>query len=300
MNKLRTGFIVILLSISCQTHSYEACHVDVDGNGQLDALTDGLIIIRFLFGISGPALTSNALGAGATRNAEQIAALLVEDDCKRMLDVDANTTQDTLNDGLLLVRDLFGLTDAALIQNAVAANATRRNADSIKSFLAFYKNPREVCVSPDALLPGERVEEWTSVQNQIVFQTAFLGLEDAFSDTEQNLILDEFIRVFGGSQEARETMLDYVSKGRQLEIVPRTGSWVSEQPYIDSNQININLSDVKRSYLSLNGNVIQLSLGSILYHEFLHVYDRAMGNAVPKREEISITKIVHSIDTLLL
>ena len=37
------------------------------GNGQSDALTDGLIILRYLFGIRGAALISNVLGTGATR-----------------------------------------------------------------------------------------------------------------------------------------------------------------------------------------------------------------------------------------
>ena len=40
--------------------------LDADGDGRYDALTDGLIIIRYLFGITGPSLTSGVLGAGAT------------------------------------------------------------------------------------------------------------------------------------------------------------------------------------------------------------------------------------------
>ena len=41
--------------------------MDVDGNGSSDALTDGLLIIRYLFGIRGSALISGAIGPGATR-----------------------------------------------------------------------------------------------------------------------------------------------------------------------------------------------------------------------------------------
>ena len=43
------------------------CSLDVDGNGSKDALTDGLIIIRALFGLTGTAVTSGAVGSGATR-----------------------------------------------------------------------------------------------------------------------------------------------------------------------------------------------------------------------------------------
>jgi hypothetical protein len=41
--------------------------LDVDGNGLTDALTDELLIIRYLFGFSGTALTGGAVGDGYTR-----------------------------------------------------------------------------------------------------------------------------------------------------------------------------------------------------------------------------------------
>lgn len=45
---------------------------DVDGNGQVDALTDGLILIRYMFGLRAPALSAGAMGTGATRTAAEI------------------------------------------------------------------------------------------------------------------------------------------------------------------------------------------------------------------------------------
>ncbi len=41
------------------------CTLDVDGNGAQDALTDGLLIIRALFGLTGTAVTSGAIGSGS-------------------------------------------------------------------------------------------------------------------------------------------------------------------------------------------------------------------------------------------
>ena len=41
--------------------------LDVDGNGQPDALTDGIMIQRYMSGTRGDALTANAIGSGATR-----------------------------------------------------------------------------------------------------------------------------------------------------------------------------------------------------------------------------------------
>ena len=43
------------------------CPLDVDGNGKIDALTDGLMFLRAMFGLTGDAITNNAIGAGATR-----------------------------------------------------------------------------------------------------------------------------------------------------------------------------------------------------------------------------------------
>ena len=51
--------------------------LDVDGDGRIDALTDGVAIIRYLFGLRGDALVHGVVGAGATRTtAVQIEAYL--------------------------------------------------------------------------------------------------------------------------------------------------------------------------------------------------------------------------------
>lgn len=42
--------------------------LDVDGNGQADALTDGLLILRYLAGFRGEALIANCVGANARRS----------------------------------------------------------------------------------------------------------------------------------------------------------------------------------------------------------------------------------------
>jgi len=55
----------------------EAFSLDVDGNGVCDAMTDGLLIMRYLMGARGDTLIEGAIGAGATRTtAEEIEAYL--------------------------------------------------------------------------------------------------------------------------------------------------------------------------------------------------------------------------------
>jgi hypothetical protein len=41
--------------------------LDVDGNGQADPLTDGLLLLRFLFGFRGSALTIGTVAADCVR-----------------------------------------------------------------------------------------------------------------------------------------------------------------------------------------------------------------------------------------
>lgn len=40
--------------------------LDVDNNGTVDALTDGMLILRYMLGLRGPALIGGAIGAGAS------------------------------------------------------------------------------------------------------------------------------------------------------------------------------------------------------------------------------------------
>ena len=43
------------------------CTLDLDGNGTINATTDGLMLARALLGLTGPAVTGNALGTAPTR-----------------------------------------------------------------------------------------------------------------------------------------------------------------------------------------------------------------------------------------
>ena len=53
--------------------------LDIDGDGESKALTDGLLLIRYLFGFSGDSLISGAIGSGATRDtAEEVEAYIAE------------------------------------------------------------------------------------------------------------------------------------------------------------------------------------------------------------------------------
>jgi len=53
--------------------------LDVDNDGETTALTDGLLVIRYLFGFSGDSLTASAISSDANRDsAEEIEMYLLQ------------------------------------------------------------------------------------------------------------------------------------------------------------------------------------------------------------------------------
>lgn len=111
--------------------------LNVDGSilaPKYDALTDGLLVIRYLFGLTGPQLAAGILGATATRT-EPAGIVDYLASIRDTLDVDDDGTPDALTDGLMILRFLFGLRGDALIDGAVAPDAARKFAPEIEAYL---------------------------------------------------------------------------------------------------------------------------------------------------------------------
>ena len=111
--------------------------LDVDASitaTKYDTLTDGLLVIRYLFGITGPALTNNALGLTATRT-DPAAIKAYLDGIRPSLDVDGSGSAAALTDGLLIIRYLFGMRGAPLISGAVDPLGTRQTAADIEAYI---------------------------------------------------------------------------------------------------------------------------------------------------------------------
>jgi hypothetical protein len=108
--------------------------LDVDADGVTAALTDGLLVLRAFFGLTGGALTSNAVGAGCMRCtpaaiSDHIATL------DRLLDVDDTDSLAALADGLMILRYLFGLTGAGITNAAVGGGCGRCDAAAVEPYL---------------------------------------------------------------------------------------------------------------------------------------------------------------------
>jgi len=108
------------------------CLLDIDGDGILDAATDGVLIARAMAGFSGSALVAGALGANAT-------VTLPEQLLRRVnieaLDADGNGDVSVLNDGLIVMRALSGLNGTAVVHAAVGPSALRTSWTQVRDYL---------------------------------------------------------------------------------------------------------------------------------------------------------------------
>jgi hypothetical protein len=108
--------------------------LDIDGNEKYDALTDGLLLLRGMFGLDGSALVTGTIASDATYtesvDIESRIATLGD-----LADIDGNGEIDALTDGLLTLRYLFGLQGDTLINGVVAEDATRTTAEEIEAHL---------------------------------------------------------------------------------------------------------------------------------------------------------------------
>ena len=109
--------------------------LDVDGNGRYDALTDGLLMLRYMFGLDGETLILGTVASDATLTTPAEIEAQIELTYP-LLDVDGNSIVDPLTDGLLIVRYLFELRGDTLILGVVASDATRVTAEEIEAHLA--------------------------------------------------------------------------------------------------------------------------------------------------------------------
>jgi hypothetical protein len=108
--------------------------LDLDGNGTLGPLTDGLLFLRHLFGFSGATLTNGATGAGCTRcDGAAIASYVAGQGLT--LDIDDDLALQPLTDGLLVLRYLFGFSGTPLTTGATSSGCNRCDAGTVVPYL---------------------------------------------------------------------------------------------------------------------------------------------------------------------
>ena len=109
-------------------------NIDKSTDMAYDPLTDGLLILRHMFGMRGEALIDGALADTALRN-DPVAIATLLDNMSAALDIDDNGAVTAQTDGMLVLRYMFGLRGAALVNGAVAADARAATPATVEARL---------------------------------------------------------------------------------------------------------------------------------------------------------------------
>ena len=120
------GFVWVLLAQVSWSED-AAFSFDIDSDGEAGALTDGVLLLRHLFGFSGDSLTEGVIAT----NADRSSAIEIEtylSDYSHKIDIDGDGSKGALTDGLLLLRYLFGFRGDTLVNGAVGEGAARTSA----------------------------------------------------------------------------------------------------------------------------------------------------------------------------
>ena len=114
-------------SVSIADTSINPFNLDIDGDGKITALGDGLMVIRKLFGaaFAGDALTNKAMSPSSTRTTAEIHEFIQQGMITGLLDVDKDGKTTALGDGLMVIRHLFGAAFAneALTNKAISPSS---------------------------------------------------------------------------------------------------------------------------------------------------------------------------------
>jgi hypothetical protein len=139
-----TGYVV--------RHNPSRGVLDIDGDGYYEPLMDGLLVLKYLFGLSGDSLISGLVSPDAVRTtAPEVENYL--NSIVGNLDLDGDGYEDSLTDGLLVLRYLFGLGGDKLISGVLASDATRTSPAEIESYLGSLTSTNELKLLSESDLP---------------------------------------------------------------------------------------------------------------------------------------------------
>jgi len=115
---------------------FVSVNMDIDGNGAVEASSDGAMLLRFLMGLRGSAVTLDGelIGSACTRCTSVAIVDYLAANAKAF-DADDNGLADGLSDGLLRLRFMQGSAGNSLVDAAVAATCRRCDSSSLSDYL---------------------------------------------------------------------------------------------------------------------------------------------------------------------
>ena len=243
---MRLVLLVMLLHASLAYADAEAVNsLDVDFSGEVSPLTDGLLIIRHMFGFEGDSLTTGATAPDAfRREPEQISEYISS---LESLDIDDDGSLQALADGLLIIRSLFGFSGDSLIAGALPASNSSVSAEEIQSkieALAFGNaNPRDFVGSgyDGSSRSGPFGSESVNLEIELAGNSITIEADFIFSD---DLLLEGAITILPTSLDIR---------GAYRDASFQEGQWSAnyiEKFSEDSLVLNLNLNESEVSWIA--------------------------------------------------
>lgn len=122
------------------------CTLNVNRNLLLEPNANATLVLRYLLGLRGAALTNGALGANPGRTSAEPETYLADLLAQGKLDVDGDSQALAMTDGLLILRAMLGLTGTALTQGAT--NAAHPNVRDAQQILTWIESTHGVACLP--------------------------------------------------------------------------------------------------------------------------------------------------------
>ncbi|MDC0172150.1 S8 family serine peptidase [Gammaproteobacteria bacterium] len=229
-------------------------NIDIDGNEEFDALTDGLLILRSMFGLTdSPLITGAVAGDALYVDAEDIQSRI--EGLGNRLDIDNDGNIDALTDGLVTLRYLFGLTGDPLISGVIATGADRFTAEDIEAYMA-------VLTSLDTEPPVFTSQEtFTAAENQTAIGT--VTATDANSPSITFSISGSELSITSDGVLSFAAAPDYETKTSYTATVT-----ASDGTNLTTQDIVVSVSDVDEApimgVLNYTADENQTSIGSVV------------------------------------
>ena len=239
---------------STASKSSATSNIDIDGNEEFDALTDGLLILRSMFGLTdSPLITGAVAGDALYVDAEDIQSRI--EGLGNRLDIDNDGNIDALTDGLVTLRYLFGLTGDPLISGVIATGADRITAEDIEAYMA-------VLTSLDTEPPVFTSQEtFTAPENQTAIGT--VTATDANSPSITFSISGSELSITSDGVLSFASAPDYETKNSYTATVT-----ASDGTNLTTQDIVVSVSDVDEApimgVLSYTVEENQTSIGSVV------------------------------------
>jgi hypothetical protein len=238
---------MFFLAIFTNKSSSSTTTWDFDADGEVDALTDGLLFLRHAFGLTSNSLTDGALSPNTTMTSSE-----VEQNIKNTLaiaDIDNDGKVDALTDGLMLLRYLFGVRGQDLIEQVISFSANRKNSTDIENYILQHMTNSISESSQPELSESELIQ---TAKNMIESIREF-GLQSTYEDAEELSVAEQIELASSFSNSAE---LDALSSAINTASKMFANANSANLDTLENNQIGLR----NYNYIGHNGNATPVNI----------------------------------------